>query len=97
MGRFANVCLSDIATLKCGRNEVSSPKSRLPHSQGKTIECLSDNVQQLTDPCAVINIFVSLCNVLAQKQKQNHFNGNFFLNFFKILGRIITRGRVTNG
>ncbi|CAG7726469.1 unnamed protein product [Allacma fusca] len=56
MGRFAEKCLNDITKFKCGRNEVAkkdSSSNKLPHSQGKTIECLSDKVQQLDDQCAV--------------------------------------------
>ncbi|ODN04277.1 Golgi apparatus protein 1 [Orchesella cincta] len=51
--RFADKCQTDIERLQCGRNDVSLHLERLPHTQGKTIECLSNKIKELSGACAV--------------------------------------------
>ncbi|XP_064639932.1 Golgi apparatus protein 1-like isoform X2 [Lineus longissimus] len=51
VNKFAEACEKDIVKLSCGR--VLDDKDDSPHSQGKTIQCLSENIGTLDKKCKV--------------------------------------------
>jgi Golgi apparatus protein 1 len=48
VGNFTNACKNDVKKFQCGR---TGPMQNQPHSQGKTMACLEERVQELEPNC----------------------------------------------